>query len=273
MRGQPLWLLISLLALVSLLDSFKQRAEERQILQRAEQASVPATEATSQQSEQMGTAVASDGVYRFTTTDLWSKVSEIPGHRRFRFYVWTGDQTNPFTGSAPGVDRNAYFANSFLVGYQPFHSKTVWEPLATLALRKNYILDHHLYGPNMAEIWQNSRQAFASSHGDCEDHALILADWLISLGHDARVVLGEYRNGGHAWVILFRNGREYVLEATSKRRPRSINDFTLAGLATDYLPMYQFNRDDFWVNTGSKYTTRYNDGKWQVGSRFKRNRS
>ena len=69
----------------------------------------------------------------------------------------------------------------------------------------------------MREIWQNSRQAYLHTRGDCEDHAIILADWLIALGHDARVVLGNHRGGGHAWVVLFQDGREMILEATSKK--------------------------------------------------------
>ena len=172
------------------------------------------------------------------------------------------------TGSAPGVDKLSYFANSFLIGFKPFDTDSVWQPLATLALRKNYVLDHILYGPGMAEIWQNSKQAYKYTRGDCEDHAIILADWLIAMGHDARVVLGKYNGGGHAWVVLFRDGKEYILEATSKQRPRGLKDLQLARLATKYQPVYQFDRKNFWVNSGSVYTTKYRDSKWQLRSTF-----
>ncbi|NND83157.1 MAG: transglutaminase domain-containing protein [Gammaproteobacteria bacterium] len=264
------WLIACLFAL-SILDSFKERAEQRQIIQKAEQFAPDASIKIEQMGEQFGVANATQGYYRFKTEDLWQKVAQIPAHRRHRFYMWSGNRQTEFIGSASGVDRNPYFANSFLVGFTPFQTDSVWEPLATLALRKSYVLDHKLYGPDMAEVWQNSRQAYAYSRGDCEDHALILADWLIGMGHDARVALGEYNGGGHAWVVLLYEGRDYILEATSKRRPRGINDFILASLATDYLPLYQFNRDQFWVNTGSKFTTRYRDQKWRLSANFIRN--
>lgn len=230
----------------------------------------PLLSAVDQNGEQIGVVRDPLGLHRFTTEQLRTKISKIPVNRRHRFYVWSADNKTELTGSASGVDQQAYFANSFLVGFKPYEVTSSWEPLAVLAMRKAYVLDHKLYGPGLAEIWQNSRQAYEYSRGDCEDHAIILADWLIGLGYDARVVLGNYQNNGHAWVVLFLNGQEYVLESTSKRRPRSVSDFLLASLATDYQPMYQFDRERFWVNTGSRYTTRYQDDKWVVRSKFKR---
>ena len=270
MRGKYFYLLIAAVFLLSLLDSFKEQAEQRQIILQAELAEANAPPPVPQLGEQSGTAKATLSKHQFTTTALWEQVAQIPLNRRHRFYIWSGDKKTEFIGSAPGVDRMPYFAPSFLVGFKPFDTDSVWQPLATLALRKSYVLDHKLYGPNMSEIWQNSRQAYHYTRGDCEDHAIVLADWLIALGHDARVALGEYRGGGHAWVVLLYKGKEYILEATSKRRPRSVNDFILAAMATDYQPVYQFDRQRFWVNTGSKFTTRYRDAKWQLRSHFQR---
>lgn len=51
------------------------------------------------------------------------------------------------------------------------------------------------------DVWQTSQGAFLKGKGDCEDHAVILADPLIDIGLDARVVLGDYRGRGHAWKI------------------------------------------------------------------------
>jgi len=182
-------------------------------------------------------------------------------------FTWQWQGFNKVTASAPGLDRKHHFVNSYLVGFKPFDTEHIWVPLYTLAVRKRYQYDHVQYS-SYNEVWQNSRQAFYYTRGDCEDHALILADWLIALGHDARVVVGTYSGQGHAWVILFKDGREYLLEATSKRKQRSFNAYKLAALQTEYQPVYQFNREKFWFNMGNKYTTRYSGDNWKYKSKF-----
>ena len=82
--------------------------------------------------------------------------------------------------------------------------------LYTVARRKRYQYDHITY-PGRSEVWQSSQQAFYSAVGDCEDHAILLADWLIGLGYDARVAVGDYDGAGHAWVVLFAEGQEFLL--------------------------------------------------------------
>jgi hypothetical protein len=106
------------------------------------------------------------------------------------------------------------------------------------------------------------------TRGDCEDHAMVLADWLISMEIDARVVLGFYKEEGHAWVVFFLNGKAYLLEATSKRKIRNAGAIPAAALMADYHPTCQFNRDKFWVNTGSRFITRYSGPPWKLKSRF-----
>ena len=262
------WLILIGVIALSLISEFRNDYETREILQQANAAAQEPEINGQQHPEQDGYVNSSVGKWRFSTAQLQAKIAKLPSSRRHHFYTWSADKSTEITGSASGIDKLPYFANSYLIGYSPFKTESIWEPLATLALRKNYILDHELYGPELGEIWQNSRQAYKYTRGDCEDHAIILADWLISMGHDARVVLGKYKNGGHAWVVLYHQNIEYILEATSKQRPRNVSDFLLARLATDYQPMYQFDRHKFWVNTGSVYTTKYRDAKWQVRSEF-----
>ena len=265
------WLILAAIIVLSLISGAKDDAQVRQILLQADTAAAQINDSVEQQHEQFGTVRASQSNWQFNTGQLQHKIAALPANRRNYFYTWSSQNKHEITGSASGVDQQAYFVNSFLIGFKPFHTDTIWQPLATLALRKSYVLDHQLYGPNMSEIWQNSRQAYLYTRGDCEDHAILLADWLIALGYRARVVLGTYRESGHAWVVLFVDGKEYLLESTDKRRPRSISDFKLARLAVDYHPIYQFDRQSFWVNSGSKYTTRYQGGKWQLRSKFTRN--
>lgn len=181
------------------------------------------------------------------------------------FWNWSGVKTA--TASAMGIDGQHHFANSYLVGYQPFETQHIWVPLYTLVLRKRYQYDHLQYS-SLKDVWQNSKQAFFYTRGDCEDHAMILADWLISMGIDARVVLGFYKEEGHAWVVFFLNGKAYLLEATSKRKIRNMGAIPAAALMVDYHPTCQFNRDKFWVNTGSRLITRYNGAPWKLKSRF-----
>ncbi|MEO0369628.1 MAG: transglutaminase-like domain-containing protein [Pseudomonadota bacterium] len=201
--------------------------------------------------------------------DLKQVIRRFVKGRHYYSYLWNDSEGDLIALSAMGLDGNHYFANSYLVGFVPFMTEQVWQPLAVLGMRKRYMFDHHLYGNEKIDVWQNSYQAFLQSHGDCEDHALLLADWLIGLGFDARVVVGEIANqGGHAWVILIADGREYVLEATTKRVPKNINDFMLASRAIDYLPHIQFNRTHLWENTGSVLTTNYRDNKWKLRARF-----
>lgn len=181
------------------------------------------------------------------------------------FYTWTWHGVKNATASAYGLDRKAHFVNSYLVDYQPFEAKYLWEPLYTLATVKKYQYDHLQYS-GILEMWQNSRQAFYYPRGDCEDHALILADWLISMNEDARVAVGTYKGGGHAWVVLFKNGSEYLLEATSKKKKKT-DVFPLAVLQTDYTPQMMFNRSNFWV-CKAKHTTKYSGSGWKLMSVF-----
>jgi len=172
-----------------------------------------------------------------------------------------------FTMSAQGVDGLQYLVNTYLEGYQPFKVENVMTPLFVLSQRKRYMLDENLY-PGRSEVWQSSRQAFYYPRGDCEDHAIALADWLIAMGEDARVVLGDWDGEGHAWVLLFKNGKEYLLEATTKRGLSRNKPYPVAVLHRDYHPEYMFNREYFWENTGSKYTTSYSGDSWKKKSRY-----
>lgn len=205
-------------------------------------------------------------LWRFTEEKLHEIVHQeirTPG----RIYFWNWGGVRRATASALGLDRQHHFANSYLVGYQPFETKQLWVPLYTLAMRKHYEYDHLQYS-GLQEVWQNSKQAYFFTRGDCEDHAIILADWLIEMGIDARVVMGNHKEEGHAWVVFFLNSQAYLLEATSKRKTRSIGDIPAASLKVEYHPMYQFNRDSFWANRGSRFTTQYAGPQWQITSRF-----
>ncbi len=182
-------------------------------------------------------------------------------------YSTTGAEN--YAMSAQGVDRGRYLVNTFLEGYQPFAVDNIALPLYVLAQRKTYMLDADQYA-NRPEVWQSSREAFLYTRGDCEDHAIALADWLIEMGEDARVVLGDHAGEGHAWVVLFRNGQEFLLESTQKSGVGRNRPYPLAKLHTEYRPQFMFNRSYFWANQGSKYTTSYSGSQWARKSRYNR---
>jgi len=190
-------------------------------------------------------------------------------HHQAGTLLWDLGQDLPVTATASGVDRQHHFVNAYLEGFQPFRTEQLWVPLYTIAHKLVYQRDHLQYS-GLQDVWQSSRQAFYNTRGDCEDHALILADWLISMGYDARVVLGTAMREGHAWVVVFHEGQEFLLEATSKRKKMDWSLYPLAGLQTDYQPKYMFNRRFFWTNQGSEFTTRYSGGQWLRQSRYKR---
>jgi hypothetical protein len=90
------------------------------------------------------------------------------------------------------------------------------------------------------------------------------------MGEDARVVLGKYKDEGHAWVILFKDNKSFLLEATSKTKVRRHTRYPLAYTQIDYHPIIMFNRDTYWLNTGSEFTTVYDDKKWVKKSQYQR---
>lgn len=183
------------------------------------------------------------------------------------FYNWK--KIRDVTASAPGMDDRHHLVNSYLVGYRPFPTNNIFVPWQTLAQKKRYQLDH-VFSKGKEEVWQDSRQAYIYNRGDCEDHAIALADWLIDMGHDARVVIGTYKGSGHAWVVLLKNNRTFLLEATRKKRLNRMRSFPLAKLQTGYQPEYMFNRTQFWKNTGSVHTANYSSSAWVKKSKYRR---
>ena len=180
---------------------------------------------------------------------------------------WSFGNNPPVTASAFGTDYLHHFVNHYLVGYAPFQTEYLWMPHYTISMRLKYQLDAQQYG-GFKEVWQSSKEAFYNTRGDCEDHALALTDWLIEMSLDARVVLGSYKNDGHAWVVIFMKDDVFLLESTSKQKNKNWRHYPLARFESNYHPKYMFNRDFFWLNTGSIYTTRYEGNNWVKKSRF-----
>lgn len=163
---------------------------------------------------------------------------------------------------APALDATLRPVQAFLLGKPPYPAMQILVPLHAIADRLQYQSDEAQFqGRN--EVWLTTLQAWTRGKGDCEDHAILLADWLIDMGFDARVVIGAYRAGGHAWVVLFKDGKEYLLEATLKERSRPWSAYPLAQLMPEYHPKIMFNRQLLWVNSGSAMTVSYSGRGWR----------
>jgi hypothetical protein len=173
----------------------------------------------------------------------------------------------PVAQIAYGIDDIPYFVNAFLTDFAPAEIRDIWQAHRLLYNRLRYQPDSRHF-PGRTEVWQSSAQTYRSMRGDCEDFAILLADWLRTAGgYDARVVLGTYGKEGHAWVVVFKEEAVYLVEATGRFSSRI---YPLAKFLPKYHPESMFTRDTFWVNTGSKFTTSYRGEAWKKVSRFVR---
>lgn len=82
-----------------------------------------------------------------------------------------------------------------------------------VALNIRYVADITEYG--YPEVWAMPDETLKRGVGDCEDLSFLLCSLLHALGVPARVVFGEWRGTGHAWVEASVNGAGGILETTS----------------------------------------------------------
>ena len=166
---------------------------------------------------------------------------------------------NPDCGRTYAViaaDRNGtfHYANEFLTGYQPpalfarDQSRvqelfTIWE-----AVHENcqYLKDAGSR-KNQTDSWQFAVETQSMLSGDCEDSSIFLADWLISRGFLARVALGKYGDlGGHAWVVVKIDDKEYLLEST-EALPDPDHPPLASQVGSRYVPEVTFDRFHLYV--------------------------
>lgn len=148
------------------------------------------------------------------------------------------------------------YVNEYLTGYAPpavfakDHSRvhelfTIWS-----AVHANCV---YTKDPGTAkeatDIWQTSLETQRRGQGDCEDSAIFLCDWLLSRGFQARVALGRFGDmGGHAWVVVRLEDKEYLLEST-EGRPDISNPPLVSRVGSRYVPEIMFDRYSLFVRT------------------------
>jgi hypothetical protein len=62
------------------------------------------------------------------------------------------------------------------------------------------------------DYWQPPEHFEKTKKGDCDDFAIWTWRQFLSMGYDARFVVGCKRSHGHAWVSLRQDSRYYVVE-------------------------------------------------------------
>ncbi|WP_024955761.1 transglutaminase-like domain-containing protein [Sulfurospirillum arcachonense] len=202
------------------------------------------------------------------TTMKYARITPTKGSQKYGYYMSLRKKFI-FASVKPSTLNKMYFVNGYLNGFVPYKVDNIWKILQYIQTRLKYQLDEVGYN-HRKEVWQTSKESYIKLRGDCEDHAILLADWLIGLGYDARVVAGTVKQrgkkpAGHAWVVLFKDGKEYLLESTKKSKWNSI---PYASTLPYYYPKYMFNRKQFWINTGSIFTTKYSGNNWKNSGKF-----
>ena len=98
----------------------------------------------------------------------------------------------------------------YLINFRPYKADNVfliWKAVVESTRYKHDITAHRLQ-----EAWQYPSYTHQFRQGDCEDSSLLLCDWLRTMGYDAKVVIGNTRDGAHAWVALKDGDDIYFLE-------------------------------------------------------------
>ena len=107
------------------------------------------------------------------------------------------------------------------------------------------------------DAWQFSDETDRYRSGDCEDTSILLADWLLSRGFEARVALGRTKSlEGHAWCVVRHGGQEYILE-TTKAKPDINKPPTIERVGDHYLPDFLFDRDGIYFQERTDWNGRY----------------
>lgn len=151
------------------------------------------------------------------------------------------------------------YVNEFLTGYHPParfpNDQSQVEKLFTIwgAVHRHctYKLDPETT-TSQSDAWQTAMETENLQHGDCEDSAIFLADWLESAGFQVRVALGRYGDlGGHAWCVVRLDGNDYLLEST-EGRPDPSNPPLADIVGSRYVPEVEFDRKAIYVRTKPK---------------------
>lgn len=216
-----------------------------------------------------GHILSNKGESVFTAQDFETSVTEKSGLTGDYLLYWF-NQDDSFCASALGSDDKQHFVPGYLSNFQPFETEHIWVPLKTLAMKKRYMYDHEQYN-GYKDVWQYSVEGYTNTIGDCEDHSIVLCDWLLSLGYETRVAVGTYDKQGHAWVVLYKDNKEFILEATQKSNLGRNAHYPLAALVPQYKPVFMFDQLHIYRpnSTGERS---HEKSKWHRSTSYLRNK-
>ena len=214
-----------------------------------------------------GSAVSMDGLFQLTDKAIQKVLPTMNSYQPDYSLTWSLGPTGEVV-STNGSDLQHHFVQSYLSKFKPFDTDELWVPLQTIAMRKDYMYDHHQYVGH-EEVWQHSIEAYTNTRGDCEDHSMVLCDWLNALGYEARVVAGTHGKDGHAWVVLYMDEKAFILEATKKTGLKGNSHYPLADLLPAYQPSFMFDHEHYYISKDPENVSHDKDD-WESHSVLKR---
>jgi len=161
---------------------------------------------------------------------------------------------------ATDTDGKHRYVNEFLSGYEPAavftpgQSRvdqlfTIWSAVQN---QIRYVRDPG-EGKQATDRWQTALETLTIGQGDCEDSAILLADWLLARGFQVRVALGKYGDiGGHAWCVVKVDEKEYLLETTSEGNPSLDYPPLVSRVGSRYVPEVLFDRWAIYVRNAPR---------------------
>jgi len=88
---------------------------------------------------------------------------------------------------------------------------------------------------------QFPESTWRTKSGDERDHAIFLADILLTQGYNVRVVTGQFRGRPHSWVVVKYNGHEYLLDLLGNRP--ALFPPRVSAIGADYRAELAFDRE------------------------------
>jgi hypothetical protein len=166
-----------------------------------------------------------------------------------------------------------HFVNDFLIGFHPpalfppsqtklDEMRTIWQGVWNST---DYTRDDRGDTSLGRDAWQTGAETLMRGGGDCDDLSILLADWLIARGFEARVALGDWDGEPHAWVVVLLEQKTYILEATAEPPASAGEIATAATVAARYIPEMMFDREAcyYWPDKNLRFNGAYWSTKWQ----------
>ncbi len=163
-------------------------------------------------------------VRHLPVSDPWERLDTRPKLHRY--------------GTGARLDFDAYLKGDSLVKVTSLEDVQDW------LLGCRYEHDDVLFGES--DFWQHPSTFERLRAGDCEDYAVWSWRKLIELGYDVDLVAGwcvreGKLDGRHAWLLLRRDGVEFLFEPVAKDRERMLRP--LAEVRDDYVPQFGVDRN------------------------------